>query len=128
VIIKTPEKLTKKRRSNITPDQKKSYQKLSTSVKFLKYNLGAILKGYKVRQVYQNDVLIQQYRAEFRDQVRFETYLQLQVYRINLQLKRFVQDPILEVQKNYTDETHSKSVNYIKLLRQKFLDQFDSTM
>jgi len=94
----------------------------------LKYNLGAILKGYKVRQVYQNDVLIQQYRAEFRDQVRFETYLQLQVYRINLQLKRFVQDPILEVQKNYTDETHSKSVNYIKLLRQKFLDQFDSTM
>ena len=75
MIIKTPEKLTKQRRSNMTPDQKKSYAKLSTSVKFLKYNLGAILKGYKARQVYRTNPLIQQYRAEFRDQVQFETYL-----------------------------------------------------
>jgi hypothetical protein len=57
VVIKTPEKLNKnkQRRSNITPDQKKSYQKLGTSVKFLKYNLGAILKGHKVRQVYHKN-------------------------------------------------------------------------
>ena len=68
----------------MTPDQKKSYQKLSTSVKFLKYNLGAVLKGYKVRSVYHKNALIQQYRAEFREQVLFETYLKLQDFRINL--------------------------------------------
>ena len=58
VTVKTPERHTKQRRSNITPDQKKSYQKLSTSVKFLKYNLGAILKGHKIRQVYRKNAQI----------------------------------------------------------------------
>ena len=68
----------------MTPDQKKSYQKLSTSVKFLKYNLGAILRGHKIRQVYRKNPLIQQFRSEFREQSQLEVYLGLQIFRINL--------------------------------------------
>jgi hypothetical protein len=47
------------------------FEKYATSLRFINFNFGAVLQGYKARRIYFNNSLIRQYRIEYRDLIQF---------------------------------------------------------
>jgi hypothetical protein len=51
----------------------------ASSLRYINFNFGAVLHGYKARRIYFNNSLIRQYRVEYRDLIQFAFMLQKEI-------------------------------------------------
>lgn len=57
-------------------EKKEKFARFQKGLRFLNYNFGNVIKGYKVRRIYFNNPCIRDRRIEFRDLIQFAFMLQ----------------------------------------------------